>query len=54
MKTVEALTLAMAAIESSGRAMPDEDVKAALRVLRTTRRGELEKQDAWAKLKIKD
>ena len=44
MDTVKALTIALAAIEVSERAMPDLDVKAALRVLRATRRGELQKQ----------
>jgi hypothetical protein len=44
MKPVEAITIAIAAIEVSTRAMPDEDVKAALRVLSVTRRGEIEKQ----------
>jgi hypothetical protein len=46
MKSVDAITIAIAAIEVSTRAMPNEDVKAALRVLRTTRRGEIEKQHA--------
>lgn len=48
MKTIEALTIAIAAVEVSERAMPDEDVKAALRVLRSTRRGEIAKKDAAA------
>ena len=49
MKAVEAITIAITAIEVSNRAMPDLDVKAALRVLRTTRRGEIEKQEAATK-----
>jgi hypothetical protein len=48
MKTLDAITIAIAAIEASNRAMPDLDVKAALRVLRTTRRGEIAKQEAAA------
>lgn len=48
MKTIEALTIAIAAVQASEMAMPDNDVKAALRVLRTTRRGELGKQEAAA------
>ena len=53
MKSVEAITIAIAAIEVSNRAMSDLDVKAALRVLRTTRRGEIEKQEAAAISRLK-
>ena len=53
MKTSEAITIAITAVEVSHRAMPDLDVKAALRVLRTTRRGEIEKQEAAAISRLK-
>jgi hypothetical protein len=48
MKAVDAITVAMAAIEASTRKVPVEDVKTALRVLRATRRGELEKDQSEA------
>ena len=46
METLDAITIAISAVQSSDRAMPDLDVKAALRVLRATRRGEMEKKEA--------
>jgi len=48
MKTIDAISIAMAAIEVGTARMPDGDAKTALRVLRITRRGELDKQDADA------
>lgn len=52
MKTFEALTIAIAAVEASQRPMPDDDVKTALRVLWTTRRGELEKVESALKASL--
>jgi hypothetical protein len=48
MNTVTAINVAMAAIKTAVTPMPDGDQETALRVLRSTRRGEVEKQEAAA------